>query len=88
MPRLLLFLVVAGVVIYALVWLIQRAQRGNDSGGPVGPPAPPPPPPDDDPVFLAQLDRRLRQEREAREAEARERLGRETDANEDPEGRE
>lgn len=67
MIRLLFFLVIAGVLIYGLVWLIQRGRAASDDRRPV---APPPPPPDDDPVFLAQLDRRLREQRRQREAEA------------------
>ena len=64
MPRILLTVLLAGLVIYALVWIVMwlRSRGGNDGGAPrtAGRPAP-----DDDPVFLAQIDRRLREQRAA-----------------------
>ena len=77
MPRVILFVLLAGAVIYGLVWLSMRARAARDA-------KPAPLAPDDDPVFLAQLDRRMAEERrqravkEAREArEAKEKRERE-----------
>ena len=77
MLRLILFVLLAGVVIYGLVWLSMRARAARAA-------KPAPLAPDDDPVFLAQLDRRMAEERrqravkEAREArEAKEKRERE-----------
>lgn len=57
MPRLILFVVLAGLVIYGLVWLSMRARERRAAA------APRRPAPDDDPQFLAQLDSRLREQR-------------------------
>lgn len=73
MLRMLGFLLIAGAVIYGLLWLAMMLRNRGEGGGA---PARPPVAPDDDPEFLAQLDVRLRQERrrqaerEAREAAA------------------
>lgn len=68
MLRMLLYVAIAGAVIYGAVWLVLFAlgRRGNAAG----PARPRPPAPDDDPVFLAELDRKIRRERQQREAEA------------------
>ena len=69
MPKVIAFVLLAGVVIYGLVWLSMRLRAGQAKPAPLAP--------DDDPAFLAQLDRRLAEERrqkavkEAREAQAR-----------------
>jgi hypothetical protein len=73
--RFLLYLAVIGVAVYLLIALIQSRGRRSDgppSGGSARP-GPGPRPrgpvaPDDDPVFLAELDRRRREaERRARQ---------------------
>ena len=66
MPKVILFVLLAGAVIYGLVWLSMRARAARDA-------KPAPLAPDDDPVFLAQLDRRMAEERRQRAVkEARE----------------
>lgn len=66
MLRTLGFLLVAGAVIYGLLWLVTtlraRAAAESERRKPVAP--------DDDPEFLAQLDLRLRQERRRRAEQA------------------
>lgn len=65
MPRVILFVLLAGAVIYGLVWP-PCARAARDA-------KPAPLAPDDDPVFLAQLDRRMAEERRQRAVkEARE----------------
>lgn len=67
MPRLILFVVLAGLVIYGLVWLSMRARERRAAA------APRRPAPDDDPQFLAQLDSRLREQRRQAEQARRRR---------------
>ncbi|WP_199224412.1 hypothetical protein [Serinibacter arcticus] len=67
MPRLLLFVVLAGLVIYGLVWLSMRLREQRASRATARPA------PDDDPQFLAQLDRQLRERRRQEEQERRRR---------------
>ena len=73
MPRLILFVVLAGLVIYGLVWLSMRARERRAAATPRRPA------PDDDPQFLAQLDSRLREQRRQAE-QARRRRQAEEDA--------
>lgn len=68
MVRMLVFLLIAGAVVYGIVWLImaaadrRRQARAARQARIVAP--------DDDPDFLADLEIRLAQERRRREAEA------------------
>lgn len=66
MPRLILFVLLAGVVIYGAVWLSMRLRESRRAGRAGQRPAP-----DDDPAFLAQLDRRLAEQRRQAERERR-----------------
>ncbi|TGO06441.1 hypothetical protein SERN_0633 [Serinibacter arcticus] len=63
----ILFVVIAGLVVYGLVWLSMRARERRVAA------APRRPAPDDDPQFLAQLDSRLREQRRQAEQARRRR---------------
>ena len=75
MLRLILFVLLAGVVIYGLVWLSMRPRASRDAGRAARRPAP-----DDDPVFLAQLDRQLAEQRRQAERERRRKAAQEDEA--------
>lgn len=68
MLRAILYIAVAGVVIYGAVWLIMSARDRGNGGSPAR--RPQPLAPDDEPAFLAEIDRKIRRERQRREAEA------------------
>ncbi|GMA32404.1 hypothetical protein [Litorihabitans aurantiacus] len=78
MPRLILFVLLAGVVIYGLVWLSMRLRDRRAAA------APQRPAPDDDPQFLAQLDARLREQRRQAEAARRRREAEAEQENQQP----
>lgn len=63
MPRLILFVLLAGLVVYGLVWLTMRLRDRRAAA------TPPRPAPDDDPAFLARVDQQLREQRRRAERE-------------------